>query len=402
VYTGTAVNALTEVASNDDADSGTDSTSSVTFAAAAGTTYRIDVAGYLDETGTINLHLATAPNPPTSVSAVAGAGQATVSWSAPVIDGGSAITGYDVTRYMAGVAQGTTSVGAVTQATITGLANGTAYTFKVAATNGVGAGAQSSVSNAVTPRTTPDAPTSVAATAGAGQATVSWSAPAFDGGSPITGYDVTRYVAGTAQGTTSVGAVTQATVTGLASGTAYTFKVAAKNVAGTGAQSAESSPITPSAPRFTLTITKPGAGSGTVTSSVGGIGCGAICTGDFDPGTSVTLTATPAAGSTFAGWSGACAGTGSCTLTMDAPKAAAATFNQVLKPAVSCVVPNVKGKTLAIAKRKIVAAHCRTGRVARAKSKTVRKGKVTAQSPKSGKRLLFGSKVNLIVSRGRR
>ena len=64
---------------------------------------------------------ATAPGAPTGVSASAGNAQATVNWTAPASNGGSAISGYDITRYVAGAAQGTTSVGVVTTATVTGL-----------------------------------------------------------------------------------------------------------------------------------------------------------------------------------------------------------------------------------------------------------------------------------------
>ncbi len=76
----------------------------------------------------------------------------------------------------------------------------------------------------------------------------------------------------------------------------------------------------------TLTVTKAGTGSGTVTSSPAGIDCGATCSAEFTEGTMVTLTATPAAGSTFTGWSGACSGTGTCTVTMDQDRAVTATF----------------------------------------------------------------------------
>jgi hypothetical protein len=69
-------------------------------------------------------------------------------------------------------------------------------------------------------------------------------------------------------------------------------------------------------------------GSGTVTSSPGGISCGTVCSAQFVSGTSVTLTATPAAGWAFSSWGGACAGTGSCTITMDGPKSVTATFIQ--------------------------------------------------------------------------
>src|SRR5947199_1145836 len=62
---------------------------------------------------------------------------------------------------------------------------------------------------------------------------------------------------------------------------------------------------------FALTVTKAGTGGGTVTSSPAGISCGATCSTSFTTGTVVTLSAAPAAGSTFAGWSGSgCSGTG--------------------------------------------------------------------------------------------
>ena len=76
-----------------------------------------------------------------------------------------------------------------------------------------------------------------------------------------------------------------------------------------------------------LTVVKAGAGSGTVTSTPAGIDCGAACTARFLPGTMVTLTATPAMGATFTGWSGGgCAGTGTCTVTLATATTATATF----------------------------------------------------------------------------
>jgi hypothetical protein len=78
----------------------------------------------------------------------------------------------------------------------------------------------------------------------------------------------------------------------------------------------------------TLMVARLGAGSGTVSSAPGGISCGATCTATYPDATVVTLTATPAAGSSFAGWSGACTGTGTCQVTMDASKLVNATFNQ--------------------------------------------------------------------------
>jgi hypothetical protein len=81
---------------------------------------------------------------------------------------------------------------------------------------------------------------------------------------------------------------------------------------------------------FTLSVSKTGAGSGTVTSSPAGINCGNSCSAAFAPATVVTLTADAASGSTFAGWSGGgCTGTGSCTVTLSASQSVSATFDIV-------------------------------------------------------------------------
>jgi endoglucanase len=80
-------------------------------------------------------------------------------------------------------------------------------------------------------------------------------------------------------------------------------------------------------PTFALTVGKAGTGSGTVTSSPAGITCGGDCSESYPSGTSVTLTASPAAGSSFAGWTGACAGTGACNVSMTAARSVTATFN---------------------------------------------------------------------------
>lgn len=79
--------------------------------------------------------------------------------------------------------------------------------------------------------------------------------------------------------------------------------------------------------KYALSVTKDGTGTGSVTSSPGGINCGAACVYDFDENTSVTLTATPDSGSTFAGWSGACSGTGTCTVIMTSAQEVTATFS---------------------------------------------------------------------------
>jgi hypothetical protein len=76
----------------------------------------------------------------------------------------------------------------------------------------------------------------------------------------------------------------------------------------------------------TLTVSKTGSGSGTVTSTPAGIDCGLDCSQDYGYNTEVTLSAAAATGSTFTGWSGACTGTGSCIVTMDTAKSVTAEF----------------------------------------------------------------------------
>jgi hypothetical protein len=82
----------------------------------------------------------------------------------------------------------------------------------------------------------------------------------------------------------------------------------------------------PAGPSYTLTVAKAGAGSGTVTSTPAGISCGATCRGSYASGTVVTLTAVPAGGSAFAGWSGSCSGFGSCSVTVSADRSVTAAF----------------------------------------------------------------------------
>ncbi len=206
----------------------------------------------------------TVPGAPTGASAVAGNGQATVSWMAPMDDGGKPITGYTVTSspefHTAAAGPSATSV------VVHGLSNGTTYTFRVTASNAIGTGAPSAPSNSATPfaPTVPGPPIDVTALGGHGQATVSWGAPATDGRSPITGYTVTSSPGGI---TASVNGTTlTAVVTGLTNGTSYTFTITAKNAVGTGPMSAPSNAVTPGAPSEPfITNTVAGVGSATIT-----------------------------------------------------------------------------------------------------------------------------------------
>ena len=93
----------------------------------------------------------TAPGAPTAVTATAGDASAVVKWSAPATNGGSALTAYTVTASPGGQTVVVTGNPPATTATVTGLTNGTAYTFAVVAANAVGTGPSSTPSAAVTP-----------------------------------------------------------------------------------------------------------------------------------------------------------------------------------------------------------------------------------------------------------
>ena len=122
-----------------------------------------------------------------AVTATAGNTQATVGFTAPTSLGGSAITGYTATSNPGN----NTATCSSSPCTVTGLTNGTSYTFTVHATNALGSSAESAASNSVTPAAVPGPPTVPSATAGNTQATVSFTAPSNDGGAPITGYTAT-------------------------------------------------------------------------------------------------------------------------------------------------------------------------------------------------------------------
>ena len=93
----------------------------------------------------------------------------------------------------------------------------------------------------------------------------------------------------------------------------------------------------------TLTVSKSGTGGGTVTSSQGGINCGATCSADLDGGLAVSLYPAAEPGSTFTGWSGACAGIAPCTITMDRAQSVTASFATGGTPFMVNVAPGTIG-----------------------------------------------------------
>ncbi|WP_164821465.1 S-layer homology domain-containing protein [Paenibacillus koleovorans] len=181
------------------------------------------------------------PGTSTLVATPSGDGAVTLSWT-PV----ERATGYKVYQSVTSGVYGSlidTVAGSVYGKNVTGLTNGTLYYFVIVGQIDTVDGAYSNQASA-TPLTVPGVPTGVSATAGDGYASVSFTAPASTGGTPVTGYTVTVSPGGrTVSGTSS-----PIRVDGLSNGTSYTFTVAAVNGQGSSTASAPSNSVTPSAP----------------------------------------------------------------------------------------------------------------------------------------------------------
>jgi len=126
--------------------------------------------------------------------------------------------------------------------------NGTSYVFRVAAVNAAGIGAYSTASRSVTPCSVPGIPISVTATPANGRVGLTWIAPAYDGGSPVTDY-VIEYSSNVGKSWTAfsdgVSIATAATVAGLSNGTSYVFRVTAVNAAGASLPCPTAAPVVP-------------------------------------------------------------------------------------------------------------------------------------------------------------
>ncbi|MDD1755571.1 MAG: fibronectin type III domain-containing protein, partial [Methanomassiliicoccales archaeon] len=181
------------------------------------------------------------PSQPGAPTAVGGYRSVTISWSAPTSNGGSAITGYRIYR---GTSSSSLSllatVGSVLSYTDSGLLDGTTYYYKVSAVNSIGEGSSSAVVSATTTCTVPGQPSNLLAAGSSDRIHLSWSAPASNGGSAVTGYNIYR---GSSSGQlsllTTLGNVLTYEDGGLPLGATYYYQVSAVNVVGEGARSSE-------------------------------------------------------------------------------------------------------------------------------------------------------------------
>jgi hypothetical protein len=239
---------------------------------------------------------------PTNVS-----GQVRLSWTVPLSNGGRAITDYVIQRSANGSTGWVTitdGVNTATAYTVTGLANGARYYFRVLARTGTITGPASNVANAI-PWTKPTPPRSPAAapTNLSGQVRLTWLAPASNGGSAVSDYVIQRSTNGTTWTSLSDGVNTATTylVPGLSNGTRYYFRVFARNAVGYSAASPAVSAIprtVPSQPAFVRVVASfqgfaldwgapPSTGGSPITGYV-------IQAFNFDTNTWVTLGVAPA------------------------------------------------------------------------------------------------------------
>jgi len=243
------------------------------------------------------------PGAPTiGTATVTGSTSVSVAYTAPTNNGGTPITSYTAVSSPGGLT-GTVSTSGSGSITVSGLTPNTAYTFTVYATNAIGNGSSSAASNSVTTWTVPNAPTiGTAALGSPGQtkATISYTAPSFNGGTPITSYTAVSSPGGIT-GTLSTSGSGTITVSGLTANTTYTFTVYATNAVGNSASSAASNSITTLNTSYSstyLVVAGGGGGGGTPSGSgAGGAGgAGGYLTGTQTLTVGSTYTATVGGG----------------------------------------------------------------------------------------------------------
>ena len=214
------------------------------------------------------------------------------------------ISGTDGSKYTLGSSGGTQSVTPSATTTYTATATGAGGTTTAAASV--------TVTPAPAPTVTITAnPTSISSGSSSTLTVTATNAT----GVVVTGSDSSSYTLAASGGTQIVTPKSTTTYTATATGTAGKRHRDGEGDGGNGF-------------RFLLTVNNVGTGSGTVTSSPAGINCPQTCTASFSNGTAVELTATPEAGTTFAGWSGACTGLKTCNMTLADNTTVTSTFEQ--------------------------------------------------------------------------
>jgi len=274
-----------------------------------------------------------APTVPTGLKATPiSASQINLSWNASTDNVG--VDSYNI--YFGSGTYIRTVIG--TSDSMTGLSPGTQYCFAVSARDVVGnESAKSAPACALTwvlpDMTPPTAPTNLTATT-MSSSRIDLSLNVSTDNVGVTGYRVERCQGASCSNfaeitTTNAGSIFLYSNTELTAGTSYTYRVRAVDAAGNLSDYSNTDSATTDLfqVQYTLTVSKVGTGSGTVASIPAGINCGTDCTENYNSGTAVTLTATAATGSVFAGWSMECSPTVICPVTLDAAKTVTATFN---------------------------------------------------------------------------
>jgi hypothetical protein len=226
------------------------------------------------------------PGAPTGVSGSPINAGVNLVWTAPATVGASAISGYTVQYAVSPYSSWTTAAmctGTGTSCSVTGLSNGTAYKFKVSATNTTGAGSYSSLSSEITPAGPPSAPTISSITGGDGSLEVAFTA----GSSTLA---ITNYEYSLNGGTNWISAsdsTTPITISGLTNGTTYSVIIRGVSASGSGTASSSASgtpSALPGAPTITA-VTAGGDGTSLVVTFVAGYAGGSTIT-DYEYGLS--------------------------------------------------------------------------------------------------------------------
>jgi len=223
------------------------------------TVVAINAAGTGVSSTSISAMPFTNPGAPNSVGATADDGQVLVTWAAPTSNGGSDITGYVATATLSTSVFTCTAPSTATSCLIRGLTNGSKYAIKVSASNGAGAGPESSVAGTTTPRGIPNAPTLVSVDPQNQSLVVKWRAittSADNNGSAISKYIAKAMPSGqtcqvdgfTTAGNGSTVANTTCTISGLTNGAIQSVTVTAVNEAGASSASNAISTTPRSAP----------------------------------------------------------------------------------------------------------------------------------------------------------